>query len=85
MARIAGYVLMATGFLACPCHLVFTLPLLAAALGGTALGVALLENSSLVLGLATAYFVVGLGLGLRMLSRRGLAPKGSSRSVGYTD
>jgi len=35
---ITGWFLAVTGFLACPCHLVVTLPLAAALLSGTALG-----------------------------------------------
>lgn len=33
-----GWFLSVTGFLACPCHLIITLPLAAALLGGTTLG-----------------------------------------------
>lgn len=40
MKKVGGYVLTATAFIACPCHLVFLLPLALGLLGGTALGAA---------------------------------------------
>lgn len=63
MRRIGGLVLTVTGFLACPCHLIITLPLLASLLAGTALGSFLARNSGLVYTLAGVYFVVALALG----------------------
>lgn len=67
--KIGGYFLMGTGFLACPCHLVLTLPLALGLLGGTAVGGFLAQNSALVFGLSAAYFIGALALGLRMLQR----------------
>jgi mercuric ion transport protein len=49
MRRIGGVVLTVTGFLACPCHLIITLPLLISLLAGTALGSFLSRNTGLVL------------------------------------
>ncbi len=63
MRRIGGLVLTVTGFLACPCHLIITLPLLLSLLAGTALGGFLSRNSSLVYTGAAIYFVVALALG----------------------
>lgn len=63
MRRIGGVMLTVTGFLACPCHLIITLPLLASLLTGTALGGFLTHNTSLVYTGAAIYFVVALGLG----------------------
>ena len=63
MHRIGGVVLTVTGFLACPCHLIITLPLLISGLSGTALGSFLSRNAGLVYTGAGIYFVVALALG----------------------
>ncbi len=63
MRRIGGLVLTVTGFLACPCHLIITLPLLLSLLAGTALGSFLSRNPGLVYAGAAIYFVVALALG----------------------
>jgi mercuric ion transport protein len=67
MRRIGGGVLTVTGFLACPCHLIITLPLLATLLAGTALGSFLAHNTGLVYIGAGIYFVVALALGAFLL------------------
>ena|SRR6266571_2161230 len=67
MRRIGGVLLTATGFLACPCHLIVTLPLLASVLAGTALGGFLTHNSGLVIAFASIYFVVALLWGCQLL------------------
>ena len=53
-----------TGFLACPCHLPLTLQLVLGVLGGTALGSFIGANTSLIYGIFTGYFVIGVGVGL---------------------
>jgi hypothetical protein len=63
MRRIGGVVLTVTGFLACPCHLIITLPLLISLLAGTALGSFLSRTTGLVYTGASIYFVVALALG----------------------
>ena len=63
MRRVSGVLLTVTGFLACPCHLIVTLPLLASLLAGTALGSFLTSNTGLVYTGASIYFVVALALG----------------------
>ena len=63
MHRVGGVVLTVTGFLACPCHLIITLPLLIPLLAGTALGSFLSRNTGLVTTFAGIYFVVALALG----------------------
>ncbi len=63
MRRIGGVVLTVTGLLACPCHLIITLPLLASLLAGTAVGSFLTHNTGLVTTFAGIYFVVALALG----------------------
>lgn len=67
--KLTGYVLVVTAFLACPCHLLLTLPVAVAVLGGTAWGIFLSENTVLIYGLATAYFVFALLGGMRLVSR----------------
>ena len=60
MAKIKGMkgaLLLFTGFLTCPCHLPFVLPALAALLAGTAVGAFIGDNTSLLIALATVYFV----------------------------
>ncbi len=69
--KVTGYVLGATAFLACPCHLPFTLPLLIVLLSGTAWGAFISENTYLIYGAATAYFVLGLWGGIRLAGRGG--------------
>jgi hypothetical protein len=67
MRRIGGTLLTVTGFLACPCHLIITLPLLISLLAGTALGSFLSRNTGLVSTGAGIYFVVALALGVFLL------------------
>ena len=63
MRRIGGVVLTVTGFLACPCHLIVTVPLLISLLAGTAVGGFLSRNTGLIIIGASIYFVVALTLG----------------------
>src|SRR6266581_9210536 len=67
MRRIGGVALTVTGFLACPCHLIVTLPLLASVLAGTQLSSFLSRNTGLVYTGAGLYFVVALALGVWFL------------------
>lgn len=67
MRRIGGILLTVTGFLACPCHLIVTLPLLLSLLAGTALGSFLQHNTGLIYTGAGIYFVVALVLGALFL------------------
>ncbi len=63
MRRIGGVALTVTGFLACPCHLIVTLPLLATLFAGTTLGTVLTQQTGLLYTLASIYFVGALALG----------------------
>ena len=63
MRRIGGVVLTVTGLLACPSHLIITLPLLILLLAGTALGSFLSRNTGLVTTFAGIYFVVASDVG----------------------
>ncbi len=79
LRRIVGYLLTGTALIACPCHLVFLLPVALGLLGGTALGAVLAANTGLVVAAATVYFVAALGAGLYLLNRR--REKGASCPV----
>ncbi len=75
MKSISGYLLVATAFLACPCHLVLLLPPALGLLGGTALGAALGANAGWVIAGATVYFLGALASGLYLLNRRAESAK----------
>lgn len=77
MRRIGGVVLTVTGLLACPCHLIVTLPLLLSLLAGTALGSFLSRNTGLVYTGAGIYFVVALAMGAWFL----FGPKRGKREM----
>ena len=66
---IGSSLLLITGFLACPCHLPLTLPLLVALFGGTALGTWLSTHTGLVIGLSAGYFLAAIVLGIWLLNR----------------
>jgi hypothetical protein len=75
--NIKGYFMAVTAFIACPCHLPLTLPLLLSLTAGTALGAWLSQNVTLVFVLSTATFLGGLALALKWLGTsdgRGAAP-----------
>lgn len=65
-----NYFFIITGFLACPCHLPITLPLLIALTAGTALGAFLANNVWLIGALSTVYFIGALALGFGMLGQK---------------
>ncbi len=69
MSRAWGGVLTVTGFVACPCHLPFTLPLVLGVLGGTGLGSFIGANTGLIYGIFTGYFIAGIGVGWYLLNR----------------
>ena len=70
MGKVWGGLLLVTGIIACPCHLIVTLPLLLGLLAGTAAGALLGANTGLVYGIAGAYFIVALASGWYVLSRK---------------
>lgn len=80
MKKFGGYLLTVTAFVACPCHLVFLLPLAAGFFGGTALGTALGANTGWVIVAATVYFVTALAGGLYLLNRRAREEKEGERT-----
>ena len=60
-------------FIACPCHPQLTLPLLIGVLWGTGVGSFIGANKGLIYGIATGYFILGIGVGLYLLSRKAKA------------
>jgi hypothetical protein len=64
---ISGWFLAVTGFVACPCHLVLTLPLAAALLSGTALGGWITTHQGAIVVGASMYFVGALAAGAMLL------------------
>lgn len=65
------YVMAAVAVVTCPCHL----PLLIAALSGTALGAMLLEHSGWAVLVLTALFVGSAGAAARLFARAGSPPQ----------
>ena len=70
MSRVWGGVLAVSGFVVCPCHFPLTLPLILGVLGGTGLGSFIGANTGLVYGIATGYFIIGIGGGWYLLMRK---------------
>ncbi len=70
MSKVWGGVLFVTGFIACPCHWVITLPLILGLLAGTGVGAILAENTGFVYGIAGGYFIVALAAGWYLLNRK---------------
>ena len=86
MSKAWGGVLVVTGFIACPCHLIITLPIVIGLMAGTGAGAILAANTGLVYGIAGGYFVVALAAGWYLLNRKrskaGAARAGSVASGG---
>lgn len=61
--QVKGWVAVITAFVACPCHLPITLPLILSLTAGTGLGAWIANNRDLFVALLTVYFLAGLGLG----------------------
>jgi mercuric ion transport protein len=68
--KALGILVGITAFLACPCHLPLTLPLVLALLAGTPLAGAFQANPGLLVLAALLYFVFGLMLAVRLLSEK---------------
>ena len=79
MGKLWGGVLVVTGIVACPCHLVITLPLILGLLAGTGAGAILGANTGLVYGIAGGYFIVALAAGWYLLNRKGSSLKQAGR------
>ena len=70
MGKVSGGVLLVTGFIACPCHLIITLPIVLGLLAGTGVGAILAANTGWVYGIAGGYFIVALAVGWYLLNRK---------------
>ena len=75
---VVGWFFMITGFLACPCHLIITLPLIMVLLSGTAAGGWIAAHSGAIAVGASIYFVGGLAVGAFLLPVRSGAAATSS-------
>ena len=75
MGKVWGGVLLVTGLIACPCHLVITLPIILGLLAGTGVGAILGANTGLVYGVAGAYFIVALVSGWYVLNSKKDVPR----------
>src|SRR5258707_4075437 len=84
---ITGWFLAVTGFLACPCHLVITLPLAAALLGGTALGGWIAGHQGAIFIGTSIYFISVLAAGATLLlaGTGALDPTAGQRQAGSSD
>ncbi len=72
MSKIWGGVLTATAFIACPCHFPLTLPILLGILGGTGVASFIGAHTGLIYGIASVYFIIGVGAGWYLLNKRRL-------------
>ncbi len=65
--RIGGFLAAGLALIACPCHLVLTLPLLLSVTAGTAVGAFLEQNFYVVIAVSIIVFFGGLILAIRLL------------------
>jgi mercuric ion transport protein len=73
--KIKAYVAGTVAFIACPCHLPFTLPLLVSLTAGTAFGAWLSQNTILVGVISTVAFIGGLALAFKWFSQPACAAR----------
>jgi hypothetical protein len=71
---IKGYLAGIVAFIACPCHLPISLPLLIGLTGGTAFSAWLARNSFLVAAISTVLFIGGTALAITWLSQPNCPP-----------
>lgn len=67
--KVRGFVAAGVALVACPCHLVVTLPLLLSLTAGTVVGTFLRQNTWLAYGVATVVFVGSLFLVFRWMDQ----------------
>lgn len=77
---IKGYAAGAVAFIACPCHLPITLPLLVALTAGTAFGRWLENNMVTVVLISTALFIGGLFLAFKWVGKAN-APRNAQSAI----
>lgn len=69
--RFRGYLAAGLALIACPCHLLVTLPLLLSVTAGTGVGVYLEQNPGVVVVVSIIVFIGGLVLAFRWLGSGG--------------
>ena len=77
---IKGWVVAALAFVACPCHLPITLPLLITLTTGTALGTWLAHNAITAAFISTLIFIGGIILAFKWISESNSVQKSSMKS-----
>jgi hypothetical protein len=65
--RVRGYLAAGLALIACPCHLLVTLPLILSLTSGTATGVFLKQNTGVIVVVSIIAFIGGLVLAMRWL------------------
>jgi mercuric ion transport protein len=65
--RVRGYLAAGLALIACPCHLVVTLPLILSVTAGTGVGVYIKQNLGVVIAVSIIAFIGGLALASRWL------------------
>ncbi|MBI3159443.1 MAG: thioredoxin family protein [Chloroflexi bacterium] len=77
-----GWISVAIGVIACPCHLPITLPIALSLTAGTVAGAWITNNTLLIGGVFTVLFLGGLGLGFHWLSKEEALPiQSQNRSI----
>ncbi len=71
---IRGYLAGVAAFIACPCHLPLTLPLLISLTAGTAFSAWLAQNTILVGVISTIAFIGGLALAFKWFNQPACPP-----------
>lgn len=77
---IKGSVAAVVAFVACPCHLPITLPLLIALTAGTTFGTWLENNTFSVGVISTVIFIGGLGLVFKWMNDAGNMPEAETQA-----
>jgi mercuric ion transport protein len=75
LSKLGSGFFLVTGFIACPCHLPLTLPLVLALTAGTALGAFLTNNVGVVFVVSGTYFVGAMLFVARGLWRGDKTPR----------
>lgn len=77
--KTKGYIAGAVAFVACPCHLPITIPLLLALTAGTAFGTWLENNTLAVVIISTGLFIGGIVLAFKWIGQDGRPETGRNR------
>ena len=80
MTKIKAYIASVVAFIACPCHLPLTLPLLISLTAGTAFGAWLTHNTLLVVVISIVVFIGGLALTFKWFTQPACPPNPNATS-----